>query len=371
MAIAVATFSLNIPSFAGTGQTILPKLQGAANDNPWWQHAVIYEIYPRSFADANNKGTGNLAGITSKLDYLKKLGVDAIWITPCYPSPQVDFGYDISDYENIASEYGTLADFDRLVAEAKKRDIKIIMDLVMNHTSDKSKWFIESRSSKTNPKRDWYIWRDGKANGAPPNNWQSIFGHSAWTFDANTKQYYYHFFYPQQPDLNFRNPQVSKAMFDVARFWLNRGVAGFRLDAVNTLFEDPNLTDNPILPGKNSFGDPNMDNLHNDQLPEVHDVLRQLRAVLNSYPGDRVLVGETVGKDVAALSKMYGGNHDEIQLPMNFFFADINKLSAPAFRQQIALSDNNPASGGPCICLVITIRCGITFVMATARTTIK
>jgi alpha-glucosidase len=312
----------------------------------WWQHAVLYEIYPRSFADSNGDGIGDLNGITSKLDYLKTLGIDAIWLTPCYPSPQVDFGYDISDYCNIAPEYGTLADFDKLVAEAKKRGIRVIMDLVMNHTSDKHPWFIESASSKTNPKRDWYMWKDGK-NGGPPNNWQSVFGHSAWALDNKTGQYYYHLFYPQQPDLNYRNPEVRKAMADVARFWLDRGVAGFRLDAITTLFEEPNMTDNPIKDGTNVYGDPNMENKYNDRLAEVHDVLKDLRQILNSYPGDRVLVGETGGVDVAQLSEMYGKNADEIQLPMNFFFPDVDRVSAPDFRKQIVLWDQNPAKGWP------------------------
>jgi len=186
--------------------------------DPWWKHAVIYEIYPRSFQDSNGDGMGDLKGITQRLDYLKDLGVDAIWIAPIYPSPQVDFGYDISDYENIDPQYGTLADFDRLVAEANRRGIHVIMDAVLNHTSDKSPWFIESASSRTNPKRDWYIWRSGKAPGQPPNNWLSIFGHSAWQYSPTTDQYYYHYFYVQQPDLNWRNPQVEKAMFDQLRF---------------------------------------------------------------------------------------------------------------------------------------------------------
>ena len=209
------------------------------SDTDWWKGAVVYEIYPRSFQDSNGDGIGDLNGITSRLDYLKVLGVDAIWLSPIYPSPQVDFGYDISDYENIDPAYGTLADFDRLVAEARKRDIKIIMDMVMNHTSDKHKWFIESESSKTNPKRDWYVWKDGKGPGQPPNNWTSVFGHSAWQFDPKTNQYYYHKFYIQQPDLNWYNPQVRKAMYDTCRFWMKRGVYGFRLDAIPTFFEDP------------------------------------------------------------------------------------------------------------------------------------
>ncbi len=190
-----------------------------AEGHAWWQHAVFYEIYPRSFADSNNDGVGDLKGITSKLDYLKELGVNAIWITPCFPSPQVDFGYDVSDYEAIDPMYGTMEDFDRLVAEGKKRDIRVILDFVVNHTSDLHKWFIDSKSSKTSAHRDWYIWREGKGPGQPPNNWLSTFGLSAWKFDPKTDQYYYHYFYPEQPDLDWRNPAVEKAMLDVTRFW--------------------------------------------------------------------------------------------------------------------------------------------------------
>jgi alpha-glucosidase len=318
-----------------------------SKNDKWWKHAVFYEIYPRSFADARDTGMGDIKGITSKLDYLKDLGIGAIWLTPCYPSPQVDFGYDISDYETIAPEYGTMADFDELVAEAKKRDIRIIMDLVLNHTSDKHAWFVDSRSSKTSAHRDWYIWRDPAAPGKPPNNWQACFGHSAWTMDPRTKQYYYHFFYPEQPDLNWRNPEVRKAMYDIARFWLKKGVAGFRLDAVGNIFEDPNLPDDPILPGKNRVGDPNQVTKFNENLPEVHDVMRELRAVTDEFPGDRVLVGENYGPDVAAISKFYGKNLDEVQLPMNFNFCEIGKLSAEDFRNQITPWDRNPAGGWP------------------------
>jgi alpha-glucosidase len=299
----------------------------------WWQHAVFYEIYPRSFADSNNDGIGDLNGITSKLDYLKALGVDAIWITPCYPSPQVDFGYDVSDYENIDPMYGTLADFDRLASEAKKRNIRIIMDFVMNHTSDQHPWFKESRSSRDNPKRDWYIWRDGKGAGQPPNNWLSTFGGSAWKFDPTTGQWYYHFFYPEQPDLNWRNPEVEKAMFGVTSWWYERGVAGFRLDAVDTLFEDPNLHDNPVLPGKNQYGDPNMQNVYNTKLPELHGVLQRLRAVADKY--DAVLIGETWTKNIDELKSYYGEHSNELQMPMDFLFARVDKLSPAEFRKQI------------------------------------
>ncbi|MGA8111206.1 MAG: alpha-amylase family glycosyl hydrolase, partial [Acidobacteriaceae bacterium] len=238
---------------------------GAAHQNPnWWKNAVIYEIYPRSFQDSNGDGIGDLNGITSRLDYLKGLGIDAIWLTPIYPSPQVDFGYDISDYYSIDSQYGTLADFDRLVSEARKRHIGIIMDLVLNHTSDQHPWFKESESSRTNPKADWYMWHDAKmVNGhrEPPNNWESVFGGSAWQWDPARQQYYYHRFYIQQPDLNWNNPQVRKAMYDVERFWIRHGAAGFRLDAITSLFEDPKDRDEAYVLGPdgkpliNAYGD--------------------------------------------------------------------------------------------------------------------
>jgi alpha-glucosidase len=314
---------------------------------PWWTHAVIYEVYPRSFQDSNGDGIGDINGIASRLDYLKELGVDAIWITPMYPSPQVDFGYDIANYEAIDPQYGTMADFDHLMAEAKKRNIRVIMDWVPNHTSDQNQWFLESRSSRTNPKRDWYIWRDGKGPDKPPNNWQSWFGHSAWTYDQKTGQWYYHYFYVQQPDLNWRNPEVRKAMYDVLRFWLDKGAAGFRMDAVSRLFEDPKLHDDPILPGKNAFGDPNIQHKYTDDLPEVHDVLKEIRALADTYPGNPVLISEADEPTIQDLVKMYGPNNDEIQLPMDFKVADLNKLSAPEFRRLLDEIEFNFANGQP------------------------
>jgi alpha-glucosidase len=320
----------------------------ATSADPWWKHAVIYEIYPRSFQDSNGDGLGDLNGITQRLDYLQDLGVDAIWIAPIYPSPQVDFGYDISDYENIDPQYGTLADFDRLMAEAKKRNIRILMDAVMNHTSDKHPWFIESASSKTNPKRDWYIWRDGKGPGKPPNNWISIFGHSAWQFNAATDQYYYHYFYIQQPDLNWRNPQVEDAMMNMLRFWLDRGVAGFRLDAVPTLFEDPSLENEELYAGKNKFGDPNESTVLQENLPEVHGVVQRMRSMIDGYPDDRVLVGETYLPNVQELNKWYGGEkQNELQLPMDMQVGFEPKLDAEEFRRRIndaetKISGNQP-----------------------------
>ena len=331
------------------------SLAQAIKDQPtgseWWRHAVIYELYPRSFQDSNADGVGDLKGITSRLDYLHDLGIDAIWITPMYPSPGIDYGYDISDYVAIDPLYGTMADFDNLVAEAKKRDIRIIMDYVINHTSDQHKWFLESRSSRDNPKRDWYVWHDGKGQtatdkGQPPNNWQSWFGHSAWQWDEKTRQYYYHYFYVEQPDLNWRNPEVHKAMDGVLDFWMQRGVAGFRIDAVSRLFEDPQMRDDPYLPGRNAYGDRNIQHKYTDDLPQVHDVLKEVRKVVDKYPGNPVLVTEADEPNVQALTKMYG-NADEVQLPMDFQIADVNELSAPRFRELFSQIENNSAHGQP------------------------
>ena len=337
--ISSAMFALGLVS--ATPHTFAQKNALDSEGHQWWQHAVFYEIYPRSFADGNNDGVGDLNGITAKLDYLKQLRVDAIWITPCYPSPQVDFGYDVSDYENIDPLYGTLADFDRLAAESKKRNIRIIMDFVINHTSDQHKWFLQSKSSKISYYRDWYVWRDGHGQNQPPNNWLSTFGGSAWKFDPTTGQHYYHYFYAEQPDLNWRNPSVEKAMFDVTRWWYKRGVAGFRLDAVDTLFEDPDLRDNPVLPGTNKYGDPNMEDKYDKKLPEMHEVLTNLRTVADEY--DAVLIGETWVKNIAELKEYYGGHSNELQMPMDFLFTSVNKLSPAEFRRQIAGVDS---SGG-------------------------
>ncbi len=326
------------------------RLHGpAGSKDHWWRHAVIYEVYPRSFQDSDGDGVGDLNGITSRLDYLHDLGIDAIWITPFYPSPQVDFGYDVSDYMAIDPQYGTLADFDRMVAEARKRKIRVILDFVPNHTSDQHPWFLASRSERNNPKRDWYIWRDGKAPGEPPNNWVSWFGHSAWTFDQTTGQYYYHYFYPQQPDLNWRNPEVRAAMYDVLRFWLKRGVSGFRVDAVSRLFEDLELRDEPVLEGINAYGDPNVQRKYTDNLPEVHDVLREFRRVVSEFPGDPVLISEADEPNIAELTKLYGEQGDEIQLPMDFQIADVNRMSADAFRKLFEEIEHNPVSGQPYI----------------------
>jgi alpha-glucosidase len=356
--IAGCALSLSLGAFAHaaagqvtTAPSATPSTQSQSAGQEWWKHAVIYEIYPRSFQDSDSDGIGDIRGIASRLDYLHNLGIDAIWITPMYPSPGVDYGYDISDYTAIDPVYGTMADFDNLVAEAKKRDIRVIMDYVINHTSDQHTWFLESRSSRSNPKRDWYMWRDGKGQtatdkGRPPNNWQSWFGHSAWTWDEKTRQYYYHYFYVQQPDLNWRNPEVHAAMDGVLDFWMKRGVAGFRIDAVSRLFEDPNLHDDPYLPGRNAYGDRNIQHKYTDDLPEVHDVLKEVRRAVDRYPGDPVLVTEADEPNVEALTRMYG-NNDEVQLPMDFQIADVNELSAPRFRKLFSDIENNSAHGQP------------------------
>jgi alpha-glucosidase len=350
----VSIVTLGLCLAAGSSRAQQPASQSsnsahakAKAQDPWWKHAVIYEIYPRSFQDSNRDGVGDINGITSRLDYIRDLGIDAIWISPMYPSPLIDFGYDISDYTAIDPLYGTLADFDHLVSEAKKRNIRVIMDFVPNHTSDQHPWFKESRSSRTSPKRDWYIWHDGNAMGQPPNNWQSWFGHSAWKLDPVTNQYYYHHFYTEQPDLNWRNPQVRKAMYDAMRFWLDRGVAGFRIDAVSRLFEDPNLHDDPILPGKNAYGDPNIAHKYTDNLPEVHEVLREMRKIVDAYPGNPVMISEADEPNIAELTKMYGAKNDEVQLPMDFQIADVNKLSAPDFRRLLNEIDRNSVGGQP------------------------
>lgn len=344
--LSVLCLGALIPQPTRAQQAAKPAETLHTNGDVWWKHAVIYEVYPRSFQDTNNDGLGDINGIAQRLSYLKSLGVDAIWITPMYPSPQVDFGYDIADYEAIDPQYGTMGDFDNLLKAAKQQGIRVIMDMVMNHTSDQHPWFLASRSSKTNPKRDWYIWRDGK-NGGPPNNWQSWFGHSAWTLDPKTGQYYYHYFYVQQPDLNWRNPEVRKAMYDVMRFWLDKGVSGFRIDAISRLFEDLDMKDDPILPGTNAFGDPNIEHKYTDNLPEVHDVLREMRQLVDSYPGHPVLISEADEPNIIELSKMYGAHNDEVQLPMDFQIADANELSAPKFRKLFDDVENNPAHGWP------------------------
>jgi alpha-glucosidase len=284
----------------------------------WWKRGIIYQVYPRSFQDSNGDGIGDLNGLRRRLDYLQWLGVDAIWICPIYPSPMADLGYDIADYCEIDPLFGTLEEFDELVHDAHRRELKIILDYVPNHTSVAHPWFQESRTSRTNSKRDWYIWLDGKPGGGPPNNWISQFGGSAWTLDPITNQYYLHSFLSQQPDLNWRNREVRQAMFKVLQFWLDRGVDGFRVDVLWLLIKDAAFRDNPTNPMYRST-QPAIDrylSLYNADQPEIHEVVAQMRAVLDRY-SDSVLIGE-IYLPFNRLVAYYGENLKGAQLPFNF-----------------------------------------------------
>ena len=259
----------------------------------WWQAGTIYQIYPRSFQDSNGDGIGDLTGIIGRLPYLKRLGIDAIWLSPIFPSPMADFGYDISDYIGIDPIFGTAVDFDALVEAAHGHGLRIILDLVPNHTSDQHAWFVESRSSRDNPKRDWYIWRDARPDGSAPNNWMSEFGGSAWAWDEATRQYYYHAFLDKQPDLNWRNPEVRAAIYEVMRFWLRRGVDGFRVDVIWHLIKDTEFRDNPANPDFRTGRPPHeaVLTVHSADQPEVQEVVAEMRRVVDEFD-DRVLIGE-------------------------------------------------------------------------------
>jgi alpha-glucosidase len=284
----------------------------------WWQRGIIYQVYPRSFMDSNGDGVGDLYGIASRLDYLRWLGVDALWISPLYPSPMKDFGYDVSDYTAINPLFGTLEDFDRLLQEAHARDLKVILDFVPNHSSDQHRWFLESKSSRENPKRDWYIWRDPAPAGGPPNNWLSCFGGSAWEYDEHSQQYYYHAFLREQPDLNWRNPEVVQAMLDVLRFWLARGVDGFRVDVIWHLIKDEHFRDNPVNPNWREGMDPygSLIAVQTTDQPEVHEIITRMRRLFDEYE-DRVLIGE-IYLPVERLVQYYGPDLKGAHLPFNF-----------------------------------------------------
>jgi len=291
---------------------------------PWWQKAVIYQIYPRSFRDSTGNGIGDIPGIIEKVPYLADiLGVDAIWVSPFYPSPMKDFGYDVSDYRGIHPLFGTMEDFDHLLAELHSRSIKLIIDLVPNHSSDQHPWFKASRTSRNNPKRNRYVWKDPKPDGSPPNNWLSVFGGSAWEFDRNTGQYYLHSFLKEQPDLNWRNPDVKQAMFDIVRFWLEKGVDGFRIDVAHFIMKDPDFRDNPIKVTNSpsihrSLGEyDNQEHLYDKGHPDNHIVFRELRDLLDQY-NQRVAIGEIHIFDWLEWADYYGKDLDEIHLPYNF-----------------------------------------------------
>ncbi len=327
----------------------------------WWQKAVFYQIYPRSFADGNGDGIGDLPGIIARLDYLKDLGVDALWLSPHFPSPQFDVGYDVADYTGVEPAYGTLDDFKRFLDGAHERGLRVVLDLVLNHTSDQHYWFKESRRSKTDPRRDWYVWRPGKAEGVPPNNWQSAFGGSAWEFDALTGEYFYHFFFKEQPDLNWRNPEVKQALWDAARFWLDMGVDGYRLDAIGTIYEHPDMPDHGITEDLSAlrrtispFSGATIEDReaaiatyrsmfqHQEGLAEVHDLMKDLRKVMDEYD-DRVLIGET--DEIS----FYGNGDDELHLNFNFPLINTNKLTPAWIRaNQAERLGALPAGAWPC-----------------------
>ena len=314
----------------------MTKNSKGMNELAWWQKAVFYQIYPRSFADGNGDGIGDYLGMAERLDYLRDLGIDAVWVSPHYPSPLVDVGYDTSDYYDVAAEYGGMPAFRRFLEGAHERGIRVILDWAINHTSDQHPWFRESRSSRTSARRDWYIWHDGK-DGGPPNNWYSTFGGPGWEYDPATAQYYYHFFFKEQPDLNWHNPQVRQAMYDVARFWCDMGVDGFRLDAPGTMFEDPALPNhtsprsqeelyvamrNARNEAEQAAAQKDMEELFKHQVdrPEVHEVMRELRQVVDEY-GDRMLVGED-----SAIS-YYGDGQNELHLLFNFPLMRTDRLT--------------------------------------------
>lgn len=307
----------------------------------WWRSAVFYEIYVRSFQDSNGDGVGDLPGIIQRLDYLNdgtpdSLGVDALWLTPINPSPMFDFGYDVSDYCEVDPLFGTLADLDRLVAEAHRRNIRIILDLVPNHTSHLHPWFQASRRARTDPHRDWYVWRDPAPDGGPPNNWVSSFGGPAWTLDPTTGQYYLHSFLAEQPDLNYRNPAVAQAMADVIAFWLDRGIDGFRVDVIHKMVKDAQLRDNPPPAPEEDhpirhYG--GLKHIYDEDQPEVHDIIRSWRRILDRY-GPRVMVGEVYLFDLQRLARYYGSGHDELPLAFNFSFL-WSPWDAAAFREQV------------------------------------
>jgi len=327
-------------------------------DLKWWQTAVFYQIYPRSFADGNGDGIGDFKGIVEKLDYLSDLGVDAIWLSPHFPSPNWDCGYDVSDYTDVAPEYGTLEDFKAFLREAHARNMRVILDLVLNHTSDEHPWFLESKSSRNNPKADWYVWVD-----TPPNNWQSCFDGDAWTYVPERDQYYYHYFMKQQPDLNWHNSEVKKAMWDAVRFWLDLGVDGYRLDAIGTIYEDPNLTPHEVpldLAGLRNAGDlartpaqkkgvfKYWHDMFKNQWaqPGLHDLMKELRAILDEYDGDRMLVGEDDNIDYM------GNGEDELHLVFNFPLMRMGRLTPSRIRlnqkERLSRLDGLPSKGWPC-----------------------
>ncbi len=336
-------------------------------DKDWWRGAVIYQIYPRSFQDSNGDGIGDLKGITARLPHVAALGVDAIWISPFFTSPMRDFGYDVSDYENVDPIFGTLVDFDTLIAEAHRLGIRVMIDLVLSHTSDQHPWFVESRSSKTNPKADWYVWADARPDGTPPNNWLSIFGGSAWAWDPTRMQYYMHNFLTSQPDLNLHNPEVQDPLLDVVRFWLKRGVDGFRLDTINFYFHDKQLRDNPALaperrnattaPAVNPYNF--QEHLYDKNRPENLEFLKRFRAVLDEFPAIAA-VGE-VGDSQRGLEIVgqYTSGNDKMHMCYAFEFLAPDPLSPERVEEVLQDFGAPRPTAGPAGRFPITTSCAM------------
>lgn len=313
----------------------------------WWQTGVFYQIYPRSYQDSNGDGIGDLKGIIERLDYLQWLGIKAVWVSPIYPSPMYDFGYDVADYTNIHPFFGNMDDFDELLKAVHDRDMKLILDFVPNHSSHQHPWFLASRSSKDNPKRNWYIWQDALENSNVPNNWLSVFGGSAWEWDEQTGQYYYHAFLKEQPDLNWRNPEVQNAMLDVMRFWLDKGVDGFRVDVMWHMIKDEQLRDNPLNPHyEEHMADYNklLPVFSTDQ-PEVHDIVQKMRKLTDGYD-ERVIIGE-IYLPIERLIVYYGTDNNGAHLPFNFQLITLPWDAVPISRAVDEYEGALPASGWP------------------------
>ncbi|WP_165828968.1 alpha-amylase family glycosyl hydrolase [Caulobacter radicis] len=304
-----------------------PADVSVATPAEWWRGAVIYQVYPRSYADSNDDGVGDLPGITARLEHIASLGVDGIWLSPFFASPMKDFGYDVSDYRDVDPIFGTLADFDSLIEKAHRLGVKIIIDLVFSHTSDEHDWFVQSRESRDNPYTDWYVWADAKPDGSPPSNWQSVFGGPAWTWDARRGQYYMHNFLASQPQLNLHNPKVQEALLDITRFWLERGVDGFRFDAINFSMHDPALRDNPPLPpgGKRTRPFDFQDKVHNQGHPDIPKFLSRLRALTDQYEG-RFSVAEIGGDRADEEMKRFTAGNDRLNSAYSFLYLYADEL---------------------------------------------
>ena len=316
---------------------------------PWWRGAMIYQVYPRSFADSNGDGIGDLPGITAKLDYVASLGVDAIWLSPFFTSPMKDFGYDVADYCGVDPIFGTLADFDDLVAKAHSLGLKILIDQVYSHTSDLHPWFAESRADQSNAKSDWYVWADAKPEGSPPNNWQSVFGGPAWTWDARRGQYHMHNFLSSQPQLNVHNAEVQNALLGVAKFWLDRGVDGFRVDAINFAMHDPEFRDNPPAPAGNGVRTRPFDfqlKVHNQSHPDIPGFIERIRALTDSYP-DRFTVAEVGGNEPDREMKAFTAHETHFNSAYGFNFLYAEQLTPALVREAVEAWPDEDGIGWP------------------------